>query len=136
MRHQLARFALANPASASPLPIIRLAPNQTRCLSTSTKKDAPTTAPLRLSDLRSRIGKCINFGLDSAQAHKASSLLQDMTQDWRGLIAGTEGFLTEENRMGLYRQAVVWGEMVIPPVTINRSGTQKLIRNWGNRTAW
>jgi len=73
----------------------------------------PTTPNARsLDDLRSRIGKCIMFGLTQAQIEKAAVVAQELASDWRRLLAGREGFLTAANRRGLYRQAVVWGEMV------------------------
>jgi hypothetical protein len=52
------------------------------------------------------------FGLNDSQTKEACSILEEIALDWRGLIAGSEGFLTEKNRMGLFRQEVVWGEMV------------------------
>ena len=52
------------------------------------------------------------FGLDSRQTDEAYSILKVIALQWRELVAGSEGFLTGKNRRGLYRQAVVWGEMV------------------------
>jgi hypothetical protein len=31
--------------------------------------------------------------------------------EWRGLVAGREGFLVDGRRAGVLRQRVVWGEM-------------------------
>lgn len=62
--------------------------------------------------MRARIGKCIMFGIDDAQTSEAGSILQEVSSDWRDLLAGSEGFLTGEEYRGLYRQEVVWGEMV------------------------
>lgn len=52
------------------------------------------------------------FGLKPAQIDDAGKVLQQLARDWRELIAGSEGFLTDEKRRGLYKQNVVWGEMV------------------------
>jgi hypothetical protein len=52
------------------------------------------------------------FGLTEPQAKEAGSILQELALNWRELIAGSEGFLTEKGRRGLFRQEVVWGEMV------------------------
>lgn len=52
------------------------------------------------------------FGINPAQVEEAGSILQETTQDWRELVAGSEGFLIGKQWRGLYRQAVVWGEMV------------------------
>lgn len=76
---------------------------------------APATSslpPRWLSDVKSRIGKCIMFGISPAQTSEAGSILQEVARDWRELVAGSEGYLTGEGRRGLYRQEVVWGEMV------------------------
>jgi len=51
-------------------------------------------------------------GLEEPQMDQASAILAEIAQDWRELLAGSEGFLTGPGRRGLYRQAVVWGEMV------------------------
>jgi len=51
------------------------------------------------------------FGLTPAQIETAGVVAQELASDWRRLLAGREGFLTAANRRGLYRQAVVWGEM-------------------------
>jgi hypothetical protein len=52
------------------------------------------------------------FGIDQEQTQEAGSILQEISTDWRELVAGSEGFLTTKEYRGLYRQEVVWGEMV------------------------
>ncbi|KAL8975632.1 MAG: hypothetical protein Q9197_000107 [Variospora fuerteventurae] len=64
-----------------------------------------------LPELRSRIGKCIIFGLGSAQIEEAGSILRVITRQWRDLLAGSEGFLVGRGRAGLEGHQVVWGEM-------------------------
>lgn len=81
-----------------------LTPRQTRFQS--------TLPPRWLTSLRPRLGKCISFGLTPPQTHEAGSVLQEVSRDWRELLAGSEGFLTSKEYRGLYRQEVVWGEMV------------------------
>lgn len=83
--------------------------------SVSQKDPAPATvslSPRWLFELKSRVGKCIMFGLQPEQTREAGSIVQEIAADWRELIAGSEGFLTGKDRRGLYRQEVVWGEMV------------------------
>lgn len=63
-----------------------------------------------VSDVRARIGKCINFGCDPAQVRRAAKVLGILVREWRALSAGSEGFLTG-GRGGLEDQQVVWGEM-------------------------
>lgn len=52
------------------------------------------------------------FGLQPDQVQKAGSVLRQLARDWRELVAGSEGYLTDEKRRGLFRHNVVWGEMV------------------------
>ncbi|KAF7715403.1 Uncharacterized protein PECH_007896 [Penicillium ucsense] len=61
--------------------------------------------------MKGRIGRCISFGLQPAQVEGAGDILRQLARDWRELIAGSEGFLTDEKRRSLYRHNVVWGEM-------------------------
>lgn len=71
-----------------------------------------TLNPRLLTDLKSRIGKCILFGLSPAQTHEAGSILQEVNSDWREIVAGSEGYLTGREWTGLKGREVVWGEMV------------------------
>ncbi|KAL6707372.1 hypothetical protein ACN47E_004151 [Coniothyrium glycines] len=110
MRTSMLRSMRFNAAS-TPLPAYCCATRQTRHRSTS---NAPATAPLSprwLADVKSRIGKCIMFGISPAQTEEAGSILQEISRDWRELVAGSEGFLTAPEYRGLFRQEVVWGEM-------------------------
>lgn len=52
------------------------------------------------------------FGINGEQTAEAGNILAEMNNDWRELVAGSEGFLTGKQYRGLYRQEVVWGEMV------------------------
>jgi hypothetical protein len=80
-----------------------------RFKSTDTSAALP---PRWLSDVKSRIGKCIMFGINAEQTAEAGGILEEMNADWRELVAGSEGYLTGREWMGLCRQEVVWGEMV------------------------
>lgn len=51
------------------------------------------------------------FGITPAQTEEAGSILQEISTNWRELVAGSEGFLTGPEYRGLFRQEVVWGEM-------------------------
>ncbi|EER24279.1 hypothetical protein CPC735_056490 [Coccidioides posadasii C735 delta SOWgp] len=64
-----------------------------------------------LSVTKKRLGKCLQFGLQPEQVRAAGDILKQVTRDWRELVAGSEGFLTGEDRRGLFRHNVVWGEM-------------------------
>lgn len=84
----------------------------------STRPPVPTTeepktttvSPRWLSDTKARIGKCITFGMSPSLVDSAGKILQVLGTDWRNLVAGSEGYLTDKERAGLHRQAIVWGE--------------------------
>lgn len=93
--------------------------------------------PRWLYDVQARLGRCINFGLDSVQIHEAGWILKELAENWRALLAGVEGFLTGSKRAGLLRQSVVWGELDsmghVNNVVFNRwaeSGRVEWIRNF------
>jgi hypothetical protein len=67
------------------------------------------------------------FGLKPAQIDDAGKILQQLARDWRELIAGSEGFLTDEKRRSLYRHNVVWGEMV------GTHNNQAIVLGWRSR---
>jgi len=63
-----------------------------------------------LGDLKQRLGKCLTFGLQPEQTQEAGKTLEIIARDWRELLAGSEGYLTDRHRRGLFRHKVVWGE--------------------------
>lgn len=96
-----------------------------RCLSTTAHHgDQPsplsyevdtTTAisPRWLSDTKARIGKCLTFGLSQNLVDDAGKISKELGRDWRDLVAGSEGFVTDPNRAGLHRHAIYWGDQDI-----------------------
>lgn len=66
------------------------------------------------------------FGISPSQTEEAGSVLQEISADWRELIAGSEGYLTGPEYRGLFRQEVVWGEMVAFSAN---SSVRRLMRN-------
>jgi hypothetical protein len=52
------------------------------------------------------------FGLNQSQLREAGSISKRLAHDWRELMVGVEGYLIDRGRVGLDRQAVVWGDMV------------------------
>ncbi|KIX98724.1 uncharacterized protein Z520_05185 [Fonsecaea multimorphosa CBS 102226] len=77
---------------------------------TATEESKNAIPPRWLSDTKSRIGRCITFGLSPSLVDEAAQVLRILAQDWRELIAGSEGYLTSKARAGLHRQNIVWGE--------------------------
>ncbi|CZT23396.1 uncharacterized protein RCC_09109 [Ramularia collo-cygni] len=78
--------------------------------------DVPQTAKVSpssrwLSDIKNRIGYCITFGLKPAQTVEAGSILDEISRDWRELLAGSEGYLTDKKRLSMLRRPVAWGDM-------------------------
>lgn len=90
-----------------------------RYLSQSTKPSNASTiksvtaslSPRWLSDVKQRLGKCIMFGLKAHEMNQVGSILHEIANDWRELVAGSEGYLTDKQRRGIYRREVIWGEM-------------------------
>ena len=71
----------------------------------------PPPPPSRwISDLRSRVGKCIVFGCSNQQVSRASAVLRALAVEWKDLLAGSEGFLSG-GRRGLDTHSIAWGEM-------------------------
>ncbi|PQE19047.1 thioesterase thiol ester dehydrase-isomerase protein [Rutstroemia sp. NJR-2017a WRK4] len=101
------------------LPSLRLSPTNLPYLpkrhsssQTSPAHPPSSESPSRwLATTKSRIGKCIMFGLTRPQARRAAGILEVLGRDWRELVAGRQGFLVDRRRAGLYRHRVVWGEM-------------------------
>lgn len=80
-------------------------------LTAGSDQPLPPAPPQRWhSELRTRVGKCLVFGCSSPQISRAAAVLRALATEWRGLLAGSEGFLTG-GRKGLIDQKVVWGEM-------------------------
>jgi hypothetical protein len=52
------------------------------------------------------------FGLRPEQIDEGGQILQQLANDWRELLAGSEGFLTDKKRRSLFKHNVVWGEQV------------------------
>ncbi|CAI7611942.1 unnamed protein product [Penicillium palitans] len=69
--------------------------------------------PRWLTMTKRRIGKCMMFGMKPAQIDEGGKILQQLAKEWRELLAGSEGFLTDKKRRSLYRHNVVWGEQDI-----------------------
>ncbi|EHA26690.1 hypothetical protein ASPNIDRAFT_170688 [Aspergillus niger ATCC 1015] len=116
---RLGRRPLAGVAAQYPYP-----PLTTQLFSVSTAfRNAPVSAPGTtprkphtidprwLTLTKRRIGRCMMFGLKPPQIQEAGEILQQIARDWRELIAGSEGYLTDETRRGLFQQSVAWGEM-------------------------
>ncbi|KAK4553432.1 hypothetical protein LTR86_009489 [Recurvomyces mirabilis] len=79
--------------------------------SKSTAPPSDSLGPRWLSDVKQRIGTCLTFGATEEQTHRAGLILSDLARDWRELVAGSEGFLTDPTRRGIHRRGVIWGEM-------------------------
>jgi hypothetical protein len=79
--------------------------------STNIEPATEKLSPRWLGDVKQRLGKCMTFGMQAEQVARAGAVLETVARDWRELVAGSEGFLTSEDRRGFYRHAVVWGEM-------------------------
>ncbi|KAH7085565.1 hypothetical protein BKA63DRAFT_20389 [Paraphoma chrysanthemicola] len=131
MRALLRRRTLLYASPRSAVAATQSVGHVARHQSTSADIGKPATAALSprwLSDVKARIGKCIMWGIDPDQTQEAGSILQETATNWRELVAGSEGFLTGKQWRGLYRQEVVWGEMV---ASTSSGVAQRLIRHLG-----
>ena len=52
------------------------------------------------------------FGLDSLQVKEAARIAKILGQEWKGLVAGVDGFVTGGKPPLAWQEKVVWGEMV------------------------
>lgn len=114
------RWQLSAPISASSIGASRLlttsVPRYHARVSNAAENALPakphTIDPRWLTMTKRRVGRCMMFGLKPAQVDEAGHILYQLARDWRELVAGSEGFLTDEKRRSLFRHNVVWGEMV------------------------
>ena len=112
MRRLGAERALCSPKSIQ----LNVRPTPRLFSSSTSRHEAPTTPPTEalnprwLSDLKTRLGKCIQFGMNDAQTTAAGLLLAEVTRDWRALLAGSEGYLTHPLRAGISSVPINWGD--------------------------
>ena len=112
-----------------------------RCSSSSSRRSFSTTWPLHqaqpqqqtdaqargsvtaglsprwLSDLRWRIGRCIQFGCSQSQVQEAGLMLKELARDWREMVAGSEGLsreIIEKQSCRLWSNKTATGLMWIP----------------------
>jgi acyl-CoA thioesterase FadM len=131
-----------------------------RCLSTtSIHYDKPLEShatngqaalnPKWLTDIKARIGKCLAFGVPAPLVDEAGKMLEELGRDWRDLVAGSEGFVTDPQRAGLHRHEIYWGDQDtmghvnnVMYVRYAESGRVNWTRNYGkhfdvpNRQKW
>lgn len=100
--------------AARRIPALRSLPSYAcpsdRCFQSTVSAANAQLSPRWLSDVKTRVGACITFGLTPPQLALAGSILEEIAEDWRELVAGSEGFLTSPTRRGLHRWPVAWGE--------------------------
>ncbi|KIW02903.1 uncharacterized protein PV09_05951 [Verruconis gallopava] len=64
-----------------------------------------------ISESKARIGKCVTFGCStSKQLAELSFVLRQVTWNWRRYVVGREGYITNKDDVGLFRQKVAWGD--------------------------
>ncbi len=76
----------------------------------SPEQSKTALSPRWLSDTKARVGKCITFGMPNSLVDEAGEILRVLGHDWRAIVAGSEGYLTDPKRAGLHRHNIVWGE--------------------------
>jgi hypothetical protein len=103
-------MSLAARRTSSLLSHPRHAFNPTRRYASAVSAATTQLSPRWLSDAKTRVGTCLSFGLTPPQTALAGSILEEIADDWRELVAGSEGYLTSPTRRGLHRWPVAWGE--------------------------
>ncbi|KAL4865696.1 hypothetical protein BDV12DRAFT_187981 [Aspergillus spectabilis] len=101
---------------ASSIRLFSVSPHRLNAHAQPSSSKTPTPKPHDidprwLTMTKRRVGRCMMFGLKPHQIEQAGEIVQQIARDWRELIAGSEGYLTDATRRGLYRQSVAWGEM-------------------------
>ena len=83
---------------------------------TSSSSTPPTDSIPRnsrwLEEQKLRLGRCITFGLDAPQIQEAARISKVLGEEWKGLVAGVDGFVTGGQVPSAWEEKVVWGEMV------------------------
>ncbi|KAL6887385.1 Thioesterase/thiol ester dehydrase-isomerase [Trichoderma longibrachiatum] len=95
-------------------------PSTVRPLSTTAKLRASTPPPASengainsrwLSDLQSKLKKSLTLKIAPSKAEEVRQRLAYLDENWLQLSAGREGYLADEERRGVDRHAVQWGDM-------------------------
>ncbi|KAK5087956.1 hypothetical protein LTR05_002172 [Lithohypha guttulata] len=107
---------VAHPAASRPLYSAKTSLRKSRTFTSiiHARHDTSTNATSNLSsrwlsDLKTRLGKCIHFGMNDAQVNQAGALLVEVARDWKTLLAGSEGYLTSRQRAGITSTLIEWG---------------------------
>ena len=108
-RHGASAISVTTPST-----ILNPHPRNYSSTTTNPSSAQPTTDAKQLSHYRARIGKCFFAGLPASHLERAGAVLKVLTLEWRELLAGSEGYLTQRARQGagLWRRRVEWGDMV------------------------
>lgn len=91
-------------------PPLRPFSSTTHYAQANTKPPTEALNPRWLSDVKSRLGQCIHFGMNETQTTAAGLLLAEVSRDWRSLLAGSEGYLTHPLRAGISSVPINWGD--------------------------
>lgn len=95
-------------------------PSSVRPLSTTAKLSASTPPPSSqngsinsrwLSELQSKLKKSLALKISPSKAEEVRQRLAYLDENWLQLSAGREGYLADEERRGVDRHAVQWGDM-------------------------
>ncbi|GJD00082.1 hypothetical protein ColKHC_08907 [Colletotrichum higginsianum] len=76
-----------------------------------TSSVSPTASPRWFSELQARILRLKDAPKSPRCVEEADGLLQQTNANWMGLLAGSQGFLTEPRWRGLDNHQVFWGDM-------------------------
>lgn len=122
--HLCIAWPLAQTSSASAPPLV-FSP-----LSNLLPVSTMSPNPRWLSEQKARLGRCIMFGLRGRQVEEAGRLARVLGEEWKGLVAGTDGYLVSPQAQSLlgkrtedaWEERVVWGEQV-------RAASERMVQN-------
>ncbi|TQN63954.1 hypothetical protein CSHISOI_11465, partial [Colletotrichum shisoi] len=77
----------------------------------ATSSVSPTASSRWFSELQARILRLKDAPKSPRCVEEADRLLQQTNENWMGLLAGRQGFLTEPRWRGLDNHQVFWGDM-------------------------
>ncbi|TFB02706.1 hypothetical protein CCMA1212_005485 [Trichoderma ghanense] len=106
--------------TSSHLAVYATRPSSARTLTTTARLRASTPPPASengavnsrwLSDLQSKLHKSLSLKIAPSKIEEVKERLAYLDQNWLKLSAGREGYLADEERRGVDRHAVQWGDM-------------------------
>jgi hypothetical protein len=82
------------------------------CLRPSQFRNVHADAGPSFRNIVARLGYMTNNGISLESAPAIAQIMRTLSTDWRELVAGVDGFLTNFERRGTSGKDVEWGHLV------------------------